>query len=186
MHQSHYSSYQKELAERIVKLATGKTHALESRNDLPVEILLAGGPQRASVDEPTLGRESCNPYFEKVPGVWWEQGFQYLSLFASDYQIVWFLPLVAVSVLLRRQLGARMKYLVAALVIAAIVALFFRSKRAGDPSFKPLDVTNREDRSLEAFYRAYYAESGVKEISIPVIGEVLEAVMRENTRFYKK
>ena len=69
-----------------------------------------------------------------------------------------------------------MKYLVAALVIAAIVALFFRSKRAGDPSFKPLDVTNREDRSLEAFYRAYYAESGVKEISIPVIGEVLEAV----------
>jgi len=69
-----------------------------------------------------------------------------------------------------------MKYLVAALVIAAIVAVFFRNRRAGHPAFKPLDVTTREDRSPDAFYRAYYAESGVKEISIPVIREVLDAV----------
>ena len=69
-----------------------------------------------------------------------------------------------------------MKYIVAALVIAAIVAFFFRNRRAGHPNFKPVDVTDREDRSPDAFYRAYYAESGVKEISIPVIREVLEAV----------
>jgi arabinofuranosyltransferase len=47
-----------------------------------------------------------NTFTAKVPGAWWEQGFRYLSLFAGDYQIVWFLPLVAASVLLRRQLGA--------------------------------------------------------------------------------
>lgn len=69
-----------------------------------------------------------------------------------------------------------MKYIVTALVIAAFVMLLFRQRRAGQPSFKPLDVTNREALSADAFYRAYYAESGVKEISIPVIGEVLEAV----------
>jgi hypothetical protein len=71
-----------------------------------------------------------------------------------------------------------MKYIVAALVIAVIVAFFFRNRRAGHPTFKALDVTHREDRSPDAFYRAYYAESGVKEISIPVIREVLEAVSK--------
>ena len=61
-----------------------------------------------------------NTFYAKVPGAWWEQGFQYLSLFASDYQIVWFLPLVAASVLLRRQLAAWLLFAQAAVYLVYV------------------------------------------------------------------
>ena len=61
-----------------------------------------------------------NTFYAKVPGAWWEQGFQYLSLFASDYQIVWFLPLVAASVLLRRQFAAWLLFAQAAVYLVYV------------------------------------------------------------------
>jgi hypothetical protein len=44
-----------------------------------------------------------NSFHAKVPGAWWEQGWRYLTLFAEDYQIVWFLPVAAASVLMGRR-----------------------------------------------------------------------------------
>jgi hypothetical protein len=44
-----------------------------------------------------------NSFHAKVPGVWWEQGWRYLTLFAEDYRIVWFLPGVVAAVLLGRR-----------------------------------------------------------------------------------
>jgi len=44
-----------------------------------------------------------NSFHAKVPGAWWEQGWRYLSLFAEDYRIQWFLPLALVALLLGRR-----------------------------------------------------------------------------------
>jgi hypothetical protein len=43
-----------------------------------------------------------NTFYAKVHGAWWSQGFRYLGLFASDYQIGWFLPLAIAAPFLRR------------------------------------------------------------------------------------
>jgi len=44
-----------------------------------------------------------NSFYAKVPGAWWEQGWRYLTLFADDYRIVWFLPLAVASVVMGRR-----------------------------------------------------------------------------------
>jgi hypothetical protein len=44
-----------------------------------------------------------NSFYAKVSGAWWDQGLRYLSLFAEDYAILWFLPLVIVPLLLSRE-----------------------------------------------------------------------------------
>jgi hypothetical protein len=44
-----------------------------------------------------------NSFRAKVPGAWWDQGLEYLALFARDYRIVWVLPLALLGVVLRRQ-----------------------------------------------------------------------------------
>jgi len=49
-----------------------------------------------------------NTFYAKVPGAWWEQGFRYLSLFAADYRIGWFLPLAALAPVLRRDAASRL------------------------------------------------------------------------------
>ncbi len=49
-----------------------------------------------------------NTFYAKVPGAWWEQGFRYLSLFAADYRIGWFLPLAALAPALRRDAASRL------------------------------------------------------------------------------
>jgi hypothetical protein len=46
-----------------------------------------------------------NTFYAKVPGAWWDHGAKYLALFANDYQILWFLPLLLPVLLLRRQLA---------------------------------------------------------------------------------
>jgi len=43
-----------------------------------------------------------NTFYAKVGGIWLDQGFDYFRLFASDYQITWFLPLLILPVILRR------------------------------------------------------------------------------------
>jgi hypothetical protein len=59
-----------------------------------------------------------NSFHAKVPGTWWDQGWRYLALFADDYRIVWFLPLVIVSVLLGRRF---VHFLFAGLLVAYLV-----------------------------------------------------------------
>lgn len=72
-----------------------------------------------------------------------------------------------------------MKYLVAVLVIAALAAmLFIRRRSAERQAFQPLDVSGRKDLTAGEFYRAYYAESGLKEASIPDIRAVLDAIAK--------
>ncbi len=72
-----------------------------------------------------------------------------------------------------------MKYLVAALVIGAIVAMLLVRRRSAERlAFTPLDVSGREDRSPQAFYRAFYASSGLGEAAIPDIRAVLNAVAK--------
>ena len=44
-----------------------------------------------------------NSFYAKVPGAWWEQGWRYLSLFAEDYRVQWFLPLALVALLFGRR-----------------------------------------------------------------------------------
>lgn len=44
-----------------------------------------------------------NSFHAKVPGAWWEQGWRYLSLFAEDYHILWFLPLIPAVLLSGRR-----------------------------------------------------------------------------------
>lgn len=43
-----------------------------------------------------------NTFHAKVNGVWWEQGLRYLGLFASDYKIGFFLPVLVLPILMRR------------------------------------------------------------------------------------
>jgi hypothetical protein len=70
-----------------------------------------------------------------------------------------------------------MKYIVAALVIGAIVAMLLVRRRSAErTAFAPLDVSGRRALSAAAFYRRYYAESGLTEASIPDIHAVLDAV----------
>lgn len=72
-----------------------------------------------------------------------------------------------------------MKYLVAALVIGALAAMLLLRRRSAERSaFEPLDVAARKALSIEAFYRAHYAESGLPETSISDIRAVLDAVAR--------
>ncbi len=42
-----------------------------------------------------------NTFYAKVPGLWWEQGARYLSLFMQDYRFIWFVPLLLPSLILR-------------------------------------------------------------------------------------
>jgi len=51
-----------------------------------------------------------NTFYAKVAGAWWEQGLRYIRLFAEDYRIVWFLPLLFLP-LLRRERFAPALYL---------------------------------------------------------------------------
>lgn len=63
-----------------------------------------------------------NSFHAKVPGAWWEQGWRYLSLFAEDYNILWFLPL-ALAVLLP---GRRFRHgLFGALIGAYLLYLLY-------------------------------------------------------------
>ena len=72
-----------------------------------------------------------------------------------------------------------MKYLVAALVIGALVTMLLLRRRSAERlAFTPLDVAGRAERSPEAFYRAFYAESGLGEAAIHDIGAVLKAVAK--------
>lgn len=72
-----------------------------------------------------------------------------------------------------------MKYLIAALVIGALVGmLLLRHRSAERRAFKPLDVSGRKRLSIAEFYRAYYAEAGLNEASIPDIRAVLDAVAK--------
>ncbi len=43
-----------------------------------------------------------NTYHAKVNGLWLEQSAKYFSLFAEDYRILWFVPLLLVAVVARR------------------------------------------------------------------------------------
>ena len=43
-----------------------------------------------------------NTFYAKVPAAWWDQGLDYLALFAGDYQIHWFVPLAVLTLVLRR------------------------------------------------------------------------------------
>jgi hypothetical protein len=63
-----------------------------------------------------------NSFYAKVPGAWWEQGWRYLSLFAEDYRIAWFLPLGALAVLQRRRFP---HLLFAALISAWLVYVLY-------------------------------------------------------------
>jgi hypothetical protein len=72
-----------------------------------------------------------------------------------------------------------MKYLIAALVIGALVTMLLLRRRSAERlAFAPLDVAGREARSPEAFYRAFYADSGLGEAAIHDIGAVLKAVAK--------
>lgn len=72
-----------------------------------------------------------------------------------------------------------MKFIIAALVIGALVAMLLVRRRSAERlAFQPLDVSGRRDLSAEAFYRAYYAEAGLPEASIPDIRAVLDAVAK--------
>jgi len=72
-----------------------------------------------------------------------------------------------------------MKYLVAALVIGALVTMLLLRRRSAERlAFTPLDVAGREERSPEAFYRAFYADSGLGEAAIHDIGAVLKALAK--------
>jgi len=59
-----------------------------------------------------------NTFYAKVPGAWWEQGATYLSLFASDYRVVWYLPLAVAALALRRDF---MTWLFATITAAYLV-----------------------------------------------------------------
>ena len=54
-----------------------------------------------------------NSFYAKVAGTWWDQGLRYLSLFAEDYAILWFLPLVIVPLVLSRERFAPALFLTA-------------------------------------------------------------------------
>ncbi|KPK08437.1 MAG: hypothetical protein AMJ64_03465 [Betaproteobacteria bacterium SG8_39] len=72
-----------------------------------------------------------------------------------------------------------MKYLIAALVIGALVGMLLLRRRSAERiAFEPLDVSGREDRSAEAFYRAFYADAGLPKASVPDIRAVLHAVAK--------
>lgn len=43
-----------------------------------------------------------NTFYAKVPGLRWERGLRYLSLFHEDYGVLWLLPLGVLSLALRR------------------------------------------------------------------------------------
>jgi len=47
-----------------------------------------------------------NTFYAKVPGVWWDHGFNYLARFIDDYQVGWFLPLILLGLLLGREFKA--------------------------------------------------------------------------------
>jgi hypothetical protein len=62
-----------------------------------------------------------NTFHAKVNGLWLEQSLDYFALFHQDYRILWFLPLLALPALLRRELADRL-FLVALVVYVAYVA----------------------------------------------------------------
>ncbi|MCB0336607.1 MAG: hypothetical protein KDD62_09880, partial [Bdellovibrionales bacterium] len=43
-----------------------------------------------------------NTFYAKVPGLWFSQGFRYLSLIQSDYQFGWFMPCLLIVPLIKR------------------------------------------------------------------------------------
>ena len=67
-----------------------------------------------------------NTFYAKVPGVWWEQGARYLSLFLEDYRFIWFLPLLLPSLILR----PRFETLTA--TTAAVLYLVYVASVGGD------------------------------------------------------
>lgn len=72
-----------------------------------------------------------------------------------------------------------MKYLIAALVIGALVGMLLLRRRSAERrAFQPLDVAGRKNLTADAFYRAYYAEAGLKAASIADIRAVLDAVSK--------
>jgi hypothetical protein len=72
-----------------------------------------------------------------------------------------------------------MKYLIAALLIGALFGMLLLRRRSAERrAFQPLDVAGRKNLTADAFYRAYYAEAGLKEASIADIRAVLDAVSK--------
>jgi hypothetical protein len=58
-----------------------------------------------------------------------------------------------------------MKYIIAALVIGALVGMLLLRRRSAERlAFAPLDVVGRNNLTADAFYRAYYAESGIRAV----------------------
>jgi len=72
-----------------------------------------------------------------------------------------------------------MKFIIAALVIGALVTMLLLRRRSAERlAFRPLDVSGRRDLTADAFYRAYYAEAGLPDASIPDIRAVLDVVSK--------
>jgi hypothetical protein len=67
-----------------------------------------------------------NTFYAKVPGLWWEQGARYLSLFMQDYRFIWFVPLLVPSLILR----PRFETLTAA--TAAVLYVLYVASVGGD------------------------------------------------------
>lgn len=66
--------------------------------------------------------------------------------------------------------------IIAAIIVVALALLAWWRRGSGHPSFKPLDVGGRAERSAEEFHRDFYASLGSE--SIQDIHAVLEAVSR--------
>ncbi|MBI3043151.1 MAG: hypothetical protein HYY78_10040 [Betaproteobacteria bacterium] len=66
--------------------------------------------------------------------------------------------------------------IIAAIIVVALALLAWWRRGSGHPSFKPLDVGGRAERSAEEFHRDFYA--GLGSESIQDIHAVLEAVSR--------
>ena len=64
-----------------------------------------------------------NTFYAKVPGVWWDQGIRYLSLFAADYRVLWFTPLIAASIALRRDFTALLFVVVTAVYLVYVAGI---------------------------------------------------------------
>jgi hypothetical protein len=64
-----------------------------------------------------------NSFHAKVAGAWWDQGWRYLSLFATDYAIAWFLPLIVVAWILRRSVAIALPVVATAAYLTYVVAV---------------------------------------------------------------
>jgi arabinofuranosyltransferase len=94
------------------------------RRRSPAALLRFGLPYVALLGALLLWRYSYfgywlpNTFYAKVPGLWFDQGFRYLGVFASEYRILW----LGIPVLALLGLRRRFEHLFLAATIAAYVA----------------------------------------------------------------